>query len=113
MQRKFRTIKEAGQFSARVNGTISYPYIDTSDNSLYYLVEWYDKEKESVTFGDMWEHYRVQYKDRNSEAEELFSIEALGFLKALRLLYPEHINRINKEIAITLSQLMIKVLGDD
>lgn len=36
-----------------------------------------------ITFESIYEHYRVQYKDSNTNKEELYSIEALGFFKGI------------------------------
>ena len=105
----FKTGDEAHKFAQSVNGEVI-----TNVACRWYVVEWDVIETENkLPFDDMWEHYRVQYKDSNNSTIEIYSIEALGFLKALRLLYPDHIKELNKEIAVVLSELMIKVLGDE
>ena len=112
-KKRFSNINEACDFAIKVKGKVTYN-VNVRDLEKTYIVEWDTPQKPVLLlFKDIWEHYKVQYKDTNTNTQELYSIEALGFLKALRLLYPEHITEINKEIAIVLSELMIKVLGED
>ena len=113
VQKRFKFFSEAFDFSEKVNGKIDFT--TNVDDGQVFIVYWDDETPQkdvTLSFVDMWEHYRVQYKDSNTHTEELYSIEALGFLKAIRLLYPEHITEINKEIAITLTNLTMKILGE-
>lgn len=97
------------RFKHKIEALAFAKNLNASDNR--YIVQEYDSTP-SKEFENAWRHYTELFKPKEND-KPTYMLEAVGFLKALRYFHPEQSELISKEIVNIISDLVLKILGDD